>query len=265
MECGSEEEKFASVLISRALGVPVVCCDDGSSDGMWDFEIRHPSGDFGAGEMTRITNPSAREWHSLNRKNLRITGSKLVWVVRPRSVHPRADEVRHHIAAIAPLAEAHGATDFDRLWDVPHIAEHPSFIWLHEQQLDVRGRKTSTMPGRVFFEGAIVAQFVSKDLDPVLTWLEAELASGRYDNKFDKLARALSADQHLVLRIDLEGMPPGELLTLTDAESNLPTRAPGVSGRQRLTGLWLIPEFSRTFVWWTEHQGWNRTVAGPGG
>lgn len=78
-------------------------------------------------------------------------------------------------------------------------------------------------------------------------------------------AGALSADQHLVLRIDLEGMPPGELLTLTDAESNLPTRAPSVSGRQRLTGLWLIPEFSHTFVWWTEHQGWNRTVAGPRG
>ncbi len=265
MECRSEEEKFASVLMSRALGVPVVCADDGTSDGMWDFEIRRPSGDLGAGEMTRITNPSAREWHSLNRKNLRMAESELVWMVRPRNIHPRADEVRRHIAAIAPLAEADGETDFDRLWDVPHIAEHPSFIWLHEQQLDVSGWKTSKMPGRIYFQGAIVAQFVSKDLNPVLTWLEAELASGRYDNKFEKLARTLTTDQHLVLRIDAEGMPPGELLTLTDAGSNLPTRAPSVSGRQRLTGLWLIPEFSHTFVWWTEHHGWNRTVAEPGG
>ncbi|MBI4934412.1 MAG: hypothetical protein HY828_11070 [Actinobacteria bacterium] len=261
MECRSEEEKLASALMSRALGVPVVCTDDGTSDGMCDFEVRHPSGAPGAGEMTRITNPSAREWHSLNRKDLRVGDSELVWIVRPRNNHPRADEVHRHVAAIAPLSEAHGETDFDRLWEVPHIAEHPSFIWLHEQQLDVSGWRTSTMPGRIYFQGAIVAQFVSKGLDPVLAWLEAELANGRYDNKFEKLARTLATEQHLVLRIDTEGMPPAELLSLTDAESHLPTRAPSIPGRQRLTGLWLIPEFSKTFVWWSEHDGWNRTVA----
>lgn len=182
--------------------MPVVCADDGTSGGMWDLEIRHPYGALGAGEMT-ITNPSAREWHSLNRKDLRIGESELVWMVRPSYIHPRADDVRRHIAAIAPLAKAQGETNFDRLWDAPHIAEPP------EPPVHAARANRDDIVDVTVVDGAIGRH------DAMVTSNRAHVLTGRRRHTGD------SASSHLTARADFGALSASYL-----AHSN---RASGVS------------------------------------
>ena len=66
-----------------------------------------------------------------------------------------------------------------------------------------------------------------------------------------------------MLRIDLGNAIPGEhALRLLDPNTSLPTRPPDIPGR-RLTGLWLIPEWERSFTYWTANDGWRRFHVDP--
>src|SRR5689334_15859181 len=96
--------------------------------------------------------------------------------------------------------------------------------------------------------------------DPMLGWLEHELAGPSFDRDFLKLARSGRPERHLVLRMDVgAAIPAGHWLAMTDATVSLPSRPPAPVGRA-LSGLWLIADFSRWWVYSTADSQWSRVL-----
>ena len=99
-----------------------------------------------------------------------------------------------------------------------------------------------------------IAAFVHDSLDPMVEWLDVEIARTRYDGEFAKLAASGRSEQHLVLRLHATGMPAEHWIPMADA-IELPTRPPAPSGRH-LTGLWLLPPLDVVAVAWTSEHEW---------
>ncbi len=257
------DEDIARALMSQALGVAIEQNDDGSTPAMFDFRFHVKDGQLCAAEMTTVTDEHSRAWQSHGRRRQRITGSRLQWLVQSRGRNVRFKELLRHLQLAAPLLEARGLRDPRDVPASDPLAKNESVRWLRQSGTRVLGIAASVEDrGRVYPTIDQAGAFVGDSLDPTLTWLEAELASGRYDGEFDKLASSALAEQHLVLRIDLHGIPHAHYFALTDQTGLLPTRAPLIPSRY-LTGVWLIPEFSNTFIWWTVDGGWQRQQLGP--
>ena len=257
------DERIARGLMSQALGVTVEQNDDGSGPGMFDFRFRLKDGRLGAAEMTTMTDEHSRAWQSQGRRKQRIAGSRLQWLVRSGGQNVRLKEVLRHLQLAAPLLEAQGLSDPGDLPASDSLTENESVRWLRLADIRVRGFAASMeRQGRVYPVPAAAGSFVGDSLDPTLEWLEAELAEERFDPKFDKLASSALPEQHLVLRIDLHGVPHAHYLALIDRTVLMPTRPPMIPNRF-LTGLWLVPEFSATLIWWTADGGWQRIEVDP--
>lgn len=130
-----------------------------------------------------------------------------------------------------------------------------------------RGLPRSRHPGKVYLESDTAVAYVPETLDPTLGWLEQELRSTRFDGEFAKLAASNRAEQHLVLRLDVGiAVPDEHWFALTETATALPSRPPQMVGRH-LTGLWLLPDWGWSIVFWTANWGWHRhvvTVRGAG-
>jgi hypothetical protein len=248
--------------MSRGLGVEVRCTDGGDVDGMWDFEFTLPDGSLGVGEMTRITDRDLQEWKAVLEGRRPQIDSPLVWIVRPRGKRPRIGAFLEHLAEVAPHAEAVAdLPDLDELADHPLLADVPGMQWIRAQQLDVSTARplTEERAGLVIPLDPMMIEFTHATLEPALSWIEDELKNEpRYAAKIRKLARSGRPEQHLVLRLDAGGMPAAEWLSF-DRDSDLPRRSPVLP--VGITGLWLLPEFAREFVWWTYRDGWQRMNA----
>ena len=143
------------------------------------------------------------------------------------------------------------------------LTENESVRWLRQAGIRVVGLAASVEnQGKVHPTTDPAGGFEGDSLDPTLSWLEAELADERYDGEFAKLASSALPEQHLVLRIDLHGIPHAHYFALIDRKVLMPTRAPMIPSRF-LTGLWLIPEFSASLIWWTADDGWRRLHVDP--
>lgn len=79
---------------------------------------------------------------------------------------------------------------------------------------------------------------VGDSLDPLVAWLEHELANDdQYGSKSDKLDASGCDERHLVLRVDLGNRIPNDVaMVLVELDAELPTRAPSIPGRF-VTGL----------------------------
>jgi hypothetical protein len=253
------DEIIARELLSRALGVAVEQNDDGTEPGMFDFRFRLPDGRFAAGEMTTLTDEDSRAWQAEGRREPRIVGSRSHWMVSSRRQDIRFKELLDHLEIAAPLLEARSVADpRDLTWSDP-LTQNPSVRWLRQADIRVHG-VAATNPehhGRVYPLIVPTGSFVGDSLQPTLEWFEAELATPRYDGEFNKLADSGLSEHHLVLRIDLHGVPDTHYFALTDRSVSLPTRPPEIPCRY-LTGLWLIPEFPTSLIWWTADSGWHR-------
>ena len=259
----SPEETTASGLMSRGLGVPVECTDtDTSPDGRWDFEFTLNDGTTGAAEMTTITDAADREWRSLKSKQPTIDGSNYQWLVRRRGKPVRFGELLRHLGVVAPLVEQRDV-DFELAIRDPSLDGNESVAWFRHHRLTVIKLGASPVNrGRVWPESDTVGAWGEPRLDAAIEWLEIELAKDGYAAKFDKLARSGATGQHLVLRLDIAGVPGPHLFAIDDPAASLPTRPPVIRGR-RTTGLWLLPEFARSVVWWMARSGWHRMDLRP--
>lgn len=257
------EEFTASLLLSRAMGVPVECTDtDSSPDGSWDFEFALDDGAVGAAEMTTLTDPADREWRSLRSKQPSIDGSNHQWLVRRRGHRVRFDELLRHLRVVAPLVEQRDV-GFDLVIRDSSLDGNESVAWFRQHRVTVIKLGASERNrGRVWPESDTVGTWGEPRPDRAIEWLENELAKDVYDTKFDKLERSGAAEQHLVLRLDIAGVPGPHLFAIDDPAAGLPTRPPTIRGR-RLTGLWLLPEFARSVTWWMARSGWHRMDPGP--
>lgn len=257
------DELIARDLMSHALGVAVEQNDDGSEPGMFDFRFRLQGDRLAAAEMTTLTDEDSRAWQSEGRREPRIVGSRRHWLVQSRGPNVRFKEVLRHLENAAPLLEAHDVTDPRDLASFDPLTQDPSVRWLRQD--NIRVHSVEAIPehhGRVYPLAAPAGSFVGNSLQPTLEWLEAELATQRYDGEFDKLASSGLPERHLVLRIDMHGVPHTHYFALTDRTISLPTRPPEVPSRD-LTGLWLIPEFPTSLIWWTTNSGWQRQPLDP--
>lgn len=249
------EERVAREIMTEALGVVVENHDDGSRDAMFDFQFTMPNGRRGAAEMTSITDYAAREWESLAKEGLHVQ-SAWAWTVRPRQLHPNAKDLTRFLPRILKRTENSGETDVSRLRLTDLETKDPAFQWLQKAELDIDAVKGSSHPGKVYLEPATAGSFIGHSLDPMLDWLERKLREPRFDSKFKKLSDSKCAERHLVLRLDVGAAVPDEhWFALADAA--LPSRAPAVVGCD-LTGLWLIPNWGRSIVFWTSERGWQR-------
>lgn len=229
---------------------------------MWDFEFTLLDGVDGAGEMTRVTSREAQEWIALNRRRHAIEDSRLAWLVRPLkpgTPRPNGKELLRHLRSVARRLELlDQRPDLSRYSSDPRFAGDESFRWLLDRGLSIQGRRSEQDPGRVVFEAPGLFAFAAPSLTDALRWIETELAEEvRYQSKFDKLRRSGCEEQHLVLRLDHEGLPADVWLAF-DGATILPSRRPEVP--QHITGLWLLPEFAREYVWWTSSGGWGRST-----
>ena len=252
------DEDIARDLMSRALGVPIQQNDDGSAPQMFDFRFQLKDGRRGAAEMTTVTDEQSRAWQSQGGSERSILGSRLQWLVWSRGHNVQFKEVIHHLQLAAPLLEAKGLSDPRDVPASDPLAEDVSVRWLRDADIQVRGvGARAEHRGRVHPMTGQAWSFVGESLDPTLEWLEALLTGERYDGEFAKLASSGLPEQHLVLLIDLHGVPHANYFAMTDSAVLVPTRPPVIPGRF-LTGLWLIPEISSSLVWWTADGGWQR-------
>lgn len=250
-----DEEVIARRIMSSVLGVRVVQHDDGSQPAMYDFAFVMPDGRLGAAEMTSTSSPEDREWDHLTSGRYKLGTGQWSWSIHPRNNKFSVKKMLRHLEVIAEVAEANATTDVNVLLDSHHQNE-PAFKWFAEAGIEIRGHPATSNPRSVYLWADAIASFVHDELTPMLAWLETELATSRFDADFGKLARSGRAEQHLVLRVPSSGMPPEHWLALTD-DSAVPTRPPAINARH-LTGLWLIPEMSRSIVYWTTTHGWVR-------
>lgn len=254
------EERVAREIMSRLLGVAVERHDDNSVDGMVDFVFSLPGGRRGVAEMTSITDPLAREWASLARKSFEISGSMWAWMVRRRGARVSLKEVEQHLPVLAALAEQADDPEVRNLLRGAAHGTEPALEWLATSRVEIRGIRGSSHPGKVYLEADPSVSFVPDSLADALVWIEQELGGPAFDPKFAKLAAAGVPEQHLVLRLDVGAAVPSEhWFALVDDGVTLPIRSPHVEGRY-LTGLWLLPDFSRSIVYWTSTHGWRREL-----
>lgn len=254
----SDEEVAASEVMSGALGVPVRCSDVGSA-GRWDFEFVLDDGTQGSGEMTTITDDADREWRSLRRRSPRIEGSNSQWLVRRRGEAVSFKELLRHLQVVAPLVEQSDARDFDLAIRDASLDGIEAVEWFRRRRVRVIRLHASTEHrGRVWPESDVVGAWGEWSPEDALAWVESELERDRYTQKFDKLARSGAPEQHLVLRLDVAGVPPEHLFAIEDPQMPPPSRSPNIRYRA-LTGLWLLPEMGRSVLWWTARSGWGRS------
>ena len=228
---------------------------------MYDIGFTLADGRSGAAEMTSIADPLDRQWtaHARYDNERRIDGSTWAWMVRRRGRPIRLRELMAHLRVLAPLAEEHNQTDLDILVldsELQHIA---SVQWFREAKIDVYAFRSTDHPGRVSFSGDNKGAMGDElPLDPLLDWLEQELTDPAFDADFAKINDSGCEERHLVLRVDIGNRIPDHLaMALIDRGSILPTRCPAIPGRY-LTGLWLIPEFGWSAIYWTVDDGWRR-------
>jgi hypothetical protein len=165
-----------------------------------------------------------------------------------------------HLRPLAALAEEQYRTDIGELI---RDSAHPSARWFRDAKVDVYAVRSTQHPGRVYFVGDDKWAFGAPSLDTLLGWLEEKLTDKRFDGDFAKINNSGCGEQHLVLRVDIGNRIPAEVaFGLMEPGASLPTRPPAVPGR-RLTGLWLIPEYGWSAIYWTTHGGWGRADALP--
>lgn len=251
------EERVARSIMSAALGVEVESHDDNSADGMVDFVFLLPDGRRGAAEMTAITDPVAREWTALAKKQISILNSSWAWTVRRRGGRVTRQELAEHLPYLAACAEAVNDPEVRNLLSGAPQG-HPSLTWLATSGVEIRGLRSTNNPGMIYLEPDSEWSFAPEDFDLALGWIEEQLTKSAFDRKFAKLAATGADEQHLVLRLDVGAAVPFEHWSAVVSSSvTLPRRDPVVRGRN-LTGLWLLPDFGTSIVYWTSTLGWQR-------
>jgi len=168
-----------------------------------------------------------------------------------------------HLQVLASLAEHYDETSIERLSRRSELQANTSVQWYRAAGVDIDGIRGHRNAGQVVFSSDSLGGFIADvpTLDPVLEWIEQLLADDRFDRDFAKINSSGCVEQHLVLRVDMgNAIPPECALVLLEESATLPSRPPQVPGRS-FTGLWLIPEFGASLLYWTSASGWARFAA----
>ena len=255
---GRADEVVAQAYMSSVLNVAVDVHDDNTSPGMFDLAFDLGGGRLGAAEMTTITDPASRQWQSFRNEQVVIPGTPWAFRVTRNGGSVRRHDVVRHLPRLAELAAMHDVSDINRLARQLQFSGEPAVDWLNGCGARISGLREHDRPGAVYFDGDGGGSFVSGNMDGLVAWLNVELASGRFDGEFSKLAASSRPEQHLVLRIDMPSRMPNEhWFTLTESSATLPSTPPAPVGRF-LTGLWLIPDYGKFIVSWLRADGWRR-------
>jgi hypothetical protein len=244
-------ERFLRHMMSRCLGVPVEHVDDGSSNGMYDAEVRYPDGRIGAVEFTTLGKRAALEMESFP-TTMPLPSTSHWWTLRYTNNGVRWKDIEKHVPMLVMLLDERNMRDADDLRD--DLRGTDVWEWYQRNGLSLSHFGTAVDEGRVDVlprggGGVVDSEYFS--LNP---WVEGMQSEAWWSENVSKLARSNLSELHLALRLHDSEVPFGILAALMDG-SPIPVGHP--AGMAPLTDLWLTIAYKTNVAHWNHELGWT--------
>lgn len=244
------EEVWVAQCIETALpGVAVVQYDDGSTDGMYDLQLRSSGSSFAACEVTAAADPEAIElWNLVNGNGRWIEPSLSGGWLLSLTPKCRARTLRREAPRLLEVLEA---DPFD--WDT---RDQLAAIGVHDAH-----RAATSFPGCIYTTLArdpeLTGGVVPDSGDPLVDWFDEWIRDSSQAHNLDKLRRSPLPEKHLyVLAPGLSTMPFPAYDLLLRNDAPLPIKAPRMP--PDLTHVWFMSTWTSGDIFHSDGAVWAR-------
>jgi hypothetical protein len=163
-------------------------------------------------------------------------------------------EARLHVEDLVVLCEAEAVTTPEQLhW---RRRDQPCVRWYQRSGASLLGFPDAGRHGVIDVVPEGGDGCVLNDSASLVDWVEAEFEGG-LDRKVRRIGEIEAPERHLFAIVHDSGMPMSHYHPLAFTDT-LPARDPALPAG--LTGLWLVPNWGRSVLWWHRAQGWSRAV-----
>lgn len=242
------------MIAERCLGVTAEPWDIDGKTGAVDALLHYPDGRVAAFEITLLAEAGALQTESL------LANDEFQW--------PSSAQWHWSITVGSPRDLLRLKASYGRIIDVCEAAGtgYPHNIgWERNADPDVRwlvSESSSTMLGNPRVPAGAYVRVMPEGgggaVDLQLTGLAAALCEAfgqqHIRRHFEKLELADTDERHLFIPLHYTALPDGVSLGLMFDNVELPPDSPPVP--ERLTHLWLVPQFSRRVLLWSRNAGW---------
>ena len=247
----TRQERFAAAVIQRIGGWDCTY-GDADSGGAIDWWLQRDGCRVGGVEVTVVGDPKLLEAMSIvGDVHWDLPEAKWRWMLS-YSGRMQVRSARSHLRDLIVLCEAEGVTRPEDLgWD---HRDETCVRWYRGSGCSLHGFRGATSGGVVDVLPKGGGGFMLEDPTCLTDWIEQELDCGlaRKVRRFDEIQ---GPERHLFVIVHDSGMPMSHFHHLAFSEG-LPTREPDLP--MGLSGLWLLPNWGSSVLWWHRGRGWMR-------
>lgn len=248
----TRQERFAAEVIKRAGGWDCTY-GDADSGGAIDWWLEQDGVRVGGVEVTTVGDP--RLFEAMSKAGdvyWDLPEARWAWMLS-YSGRTHMGDVRLHLRDLVVLCEREDVIRPEELRR--ELRGEACIQWYRRSGSSLFGFRDSGRHGVVDVVPEGGGGFVFEDPTCIVDWVEQKLVGdlGRKVRRFDEIDLP---ERHLFLVVHDSGMPMSHYHPLSFADG-VPDRAPSLP--MGLTGLWMLPNWGASVLWWHENRGWTRT------